>query len=113
MMTGLSDYCWRGGGREQGFLGLIWYCFNDQRIRPILWPPQEWRFGVVKTVPPNEWYATYPSEPKLAWYWLRDHVMPYSERNGELVEEGAYCSGSSRRRTPEHGPGHFRGLVRA
>lgn len=112
MMTGLSDYYWRGGGRERGFLGLIWYCFNDQKIRPILWPPQEWRFGVVKTVPPNEWFATYPSEPKLAWYWLRDNVVSYSERKGEHVEEGAHCSGSPRRWTPEHGPGHFRSLVR-
>lgn len=107
MMTGLSDYYWRGGGREQGFLGLIWYCFNDQKIRPILWPPQEWRFGIVKTIPPNEWFATYPSEPKLVWYWLHDHVMPYNERKKDLVEESAHCSGSSRRRAPEHGPSHF------
>jgi len=107
MMMGLSDYYWRGGGRERGFLGLIWYCFNDQKIRPILWPPQEWRFGIVKTVPPNEWFATYPSEPKLVWYWLHDHVIPYNERKKDLVEESTHCSGSSRRRTPEHGPSHF------
>ena len=62
----------RTGGRESGFLGLLWYCFNDQHIKFMLWPPQEWRFGVVKTVPGNEWFATNPSDPKLVWYWLRD-----------------------------------------
>jgi hypothetical protein len=79
MMAGLSNYCWSGGGLEQGFLGIVWYCFNDQKIKPVLWPPQEWRFGIVKTVPPNEWFATYPSEPKTVWYWLRDHVVPFGE----------------------------------
>jgi hypothetical protein len=86
MLMGLSDFYWCGGGREQGFLGLVWYCFNDQKIKPTLWPPQEWRFGVVKTVPPNEWYATYPSEPKLVWYWLRDHVSPYPGDGGKACQ---------------------------
>jgi hypothetical protein len=36
----------------------------------------------VKTVPPNEWFATYPSGPKLAWYWLRDYVHGYFEEGG-------------------------------
>lgn len=112
MMTGLSDYHWRGGGREQGFLGLIWYCFNDQKIRLILWPPQEWRFGAVKTVPPNEWYATYPSEPKLVWYWLRDNVVPFSEKEEVVAKEGDDYPGSPWRRTPEHGSGYLGSVVR-
>jgi len=76
LLTGLSQYFWCNGGREQGLVGLVWYCFNDQRIKPVLWPPQEWRFGIVKTIPHNEWFATYPAEPKMAWYWLRDSVTP-------------------------------------
>ena len=102
MMTRLWNYYEYGGGRAQGFLGLVWYCFNDQKIRPILWPPQEWRFGAVKTIPPNEWYATYPSEPKLVWYWLCDHVVPFNEKDKALVKEGDDRSGSPWRRTPEH-----------
>lgn len=90
----LSEYFWQRGGRECGFLGLLWYCFNDQHIRPVLWPPQEYRFGVLKTVPQNEWFATYPSKPKSVWYWLCTHVQPYSDVDATDKRESKYLPGS-------------------
>lgn len=70
----LSDYYWQGGGREAGFLGLMWYCFNDKRLRPVLYPWQEYRFGVIEPIPRTSWFATYPARPKPAWRWLCDGV---------------------------------------
>jgi hypothetical protein len=70
VLSDLWDYYANGLGEQQGFLGVLWYCLNDQKIRPILWPPMEWRFGVLKTIPRNEWFATYPSDPKQVWYSL-------------------------------------------
>jgi len=70
VFRGLSNYFWRGKGRESGFLGLLWYCFNDQPLRPRLYPFQEVRFGIVKPMPSSSWFATYPARPKAAWTWL-------------------------------------------
>lgn len=76
----LSEYYWVGGGREKGFLGLIWYCLSDTKIRLFdgagAITPGEYRFGVLKTIPPNS-YCSYPAIPKPVWYWLRDNVVPF------------------------------------
>jgi hypothetical protein len=71
VFRGLSEYCWYGRGRESGFLGLLWYCFNDQPLRFRPYPFQEVRFGVVKPEPSSAWFATYPAQPKATWHWMR------------------------------------------
>jgi hypothetical protein len=77
----LSDYYWTGGGREDGFVGLMWYCLSDTKIRLLdgagAFTPGEYRFGVVSTMPPNS-YDSYPAIPKPLWYWLRDNVIPFA-----------------------------------
>jgi len=80
----LSEYCWQGGGFEEGFSGLLWYCLDDTRIRFFdgagAFTPGEYRFGVLKTIPPNS-YCSYPALPKPTWHWLSSHTEPYVDEN--------------------------------
>lgn len=82
----MTEYYWHGGGKDKGFIGLIWYCLFDRRIRRELLPPGEYRWGILKTIPGNLDHGTYPAAPNQVWSWLIEHVETRGENEGASLQ---------------------------
>jgi PKD repeat protein len=88
-----SDVTWRllryyylEGGRENGFLGILWYQMfddaNDDTTDPIM--SIERNFGIIDTDGGSDGDGGNVHQ-KAVWYWLLESLMPATSWLGKMV----------------------------